>query len=135
MSYLKIAATFGPALLCLILGALLWGAHAKIEERDLKIAALEEQVEFTTSTVSTYVRAVSTRDDVIRQQNASMEALKAAAAADRAEYDTRLATARAEATTHRGRAAELLALATPEGELAQCRAARDLLESELIHDE
>lgn len=132
MAYLKLAARFGPALLCLLLGALLWVSYGTSSALRVELKTQTERADFAAATLTNYTSALSARDAVIKEQSASIDALKATADADRLAYDQRMATARTEAAKQQDRAAELLSLAAPEGELAQCRAARDLLEGELV---
>lgn len=132
MSYLKIGLKFGPWIACVLLMAALWAVYTKSAARQDTIENLQENLDFHASTLSNYTTALDQRDEAIKRQSASIDALKAAADAERVEYDKRLAAAQQAAGAEKDKAASLLALSAPEGELAQCRAARDLLEKDLV---
>ncbi|MGH6746405.1 hypothetical protein [Novosphingobium sp.] len=132
MNYLKIGLKIGPWIACVLLMAALWVVHGRSSAKDIEIEALKGANTFATETLTDYATALDQRDEAIKRQSASIDALKAAADAGRVEYDKRLAVAKQAAGAEKDKATSLLALSAPEGELAQCRAARDLLEKELV---
>ncbi|WJY17662.1 hypothetical protein QQS45_08375 [Alteriqipengyuania flavescens] len=132
MNYLSLALKIGPWVAVAILAMFL--SDAMGDKRDLR-ASLETRTEERNAAremLGLYAEAVSSRDDTIRRQNDSIHAIRTAAAAARQRYEAGLAQAEARAATHKSRADALLALQPPEGELEQCRAARQLLEDELV---
>lgn len=123
---------FAPYAAIAALVALLYLCHGKVGSLKATVTARSAQVATLTTQRDFFATAVSQRDAAIARQNASIEALEAAAAADRTVYLKGLEAARVVSADHQKAAAQLLALTAPEGELAQCRAARSLLESELV---
>lgn len=132
MPYLTMALKFGPWLLAAALAVLLWGANKNLDAADTALKAANADLVTARESLALYAVAVTDRDDAIRAQNASIEALKAQSRKHREDYERALFAAQARADVHRGKAEDLMALTAPEGELAQCRAARDLLVSELV---
>lgn len=126
--YLKFAAP----VLCAVLAFLLWGALKDLSEARQDNRDLRAEVSAAYANIDLWEEAVSDRDETIRSQNASIEGWKASAERQRVAYLSALEDARRASQVDRGRAADLLALQAPDGELAQCRAARDLLEAELV---
>lgn len=131
INWAKLALTVGPWVITAILAGLLYVSHGNNAALSAKVQAETDRADMATTTLSSYVDALKGRDSIIKAQSASIEAMKATADANRAAYEKALADARLTADGYRGRAEELLKLQAPEGELAQCRAARDLLEKEL----
>lgn len=130
-SWAGVALKFAPYAIIAVLAALLYLCHgnvnslkATIKARDTQVSALVESREF-------FRKAVEQRDTFIGRQNASIDALASAAAVNRDVYLKGIDVARTVSADHLKASVELLALTAPEGELAQCRAARTLLESEL----
>lgn len=132
MNYLKLALKIGPWIAIAFLAAGLWSSIGIGKVKDREIAGLKSGNAFAMETLASYAMGLDQRDEAIERQSASIDALRAAAAADRTAYNKRLAAARQEASVEHDKAISLLALSAPEGELAQCRAARDLLEKELV---
>lgn len=91
------------------------------EDRDAKDKSITE-----------HRTAIAERDEIIRMQTASIEEVELRANANRDAYRAALAKARTQSAKHQDVADTLLSLTGPEGELEQCRAARDLLEQELV---
>lgn len=110
----------------------LYVANNKIDSLNATVAAKDALIETRTVQRDFFKSALDSRDELIRRQNSSIQALADAAAADRKVYLNGLEAARAVSADHLKASRELLALTAPEGELAQCRAARDLLEAELV---
>ncbi|MBF7012530.1 hypothetical protein QUC32_23055 [Novosphingobium resinovorum] len=132
MNYLKLALKIGPWIAIALLSVGLWSSINAGKAKDIEIEAQAAGISLLTEATTYYAAAVDQRDEAIKRQSASIDALRAAADADRTAYNQRLAAARQEASVEAGKATSLLALTAPEGELAQCRAARDLLEKELV---
>ena len=130
-SWASVALKAAPYVVIAALAALLYLCHgntsalkAPVAARDTQVSALIESREF-------FRKAVEQRDTLIDRQNSSIDALASPAAGNRDVYLKGLEAARAVSFDHTKAASELLSLKAPDGELAQCRAARDLLESEL----
>lgn len=133
MSWLVIR-KIGPWIAIALLSVLLWQTHGASKAKSALIDTLETQVEADVAMLTAYSKALRERDIMLADQSAAINQLKQQSEADRAEYEANLANARADADEERERADDLLSLTPPEGELAQCRAARDLLEKELTND-
>jgi hypothetical protein len=131
-SWAGAALKFAPAVLLALAAVALYLAGQKIDSLKAQLAAADARVETLAKEQVFFAQAVADRDALISKQNASIDALAAAAAADRTVYLKGLEAARAVSADHLKASSELLALTAPEGELAQCRAARDLLETELV---
>lgn len=121
----------GPALtLALAVSCvLLWSSNGALKT---KLEAAQSELANFVSLARVQETALRQKDAAIQQQSASIDALQAAARINRQAYDELQKTAKVSAEKHQIAAAQLMALKGPEGELAQCRAARDLLEQELV---
>lgn len=83
--------------------------------------------------ISTLKSTIASRDGFIQQQNVSIQNLAAARQEGRVIYLQDYARADAQAQSHNDRATELLGLqAEFTDELAECRAAKVLLQKELV---
>lgn len=97
-----------------------------VHSRDIKIEGLEERNEL-------YVDALDDREKRIADQNQSIIKLAQAGQAGRTIYLQDYARADQQAQSHDDHAAELLAIQGQfTDELAECRAAKTLLQEELI---
>lgn len=132
MNYLKLALKFGPWIAIGILSILLWTAHTAIGHRDATIKQRTQERDFAVETVTNYSRVLDQSNKAIRLQNERLQSIVKERAEERRVYEAKLVRARADAKVNYDAAASLLDLQAPEGELAQCRAARDLLERELV---
>lgn len=121
-----------PYVVLAILAGLLYLANGKIESLKSTVTARGAQITTLTTQRDFFKDAVTQRDVLISRQNASIQALADAAQADRSAYLDGIAAAKQVSADHLKASSELLALKAPDGELAQCRAARDLLEQELV---
>lgn len=129
--YLELIKRWGPLALIAVLGLLLFLSHARGNSLETQLSAAQTQVETITVNRDFYRTAVSQRDELLSRQSASISALNAAAKANRLVYEAGLKSAQVVSASHVKAAVELMALQAPEGELSQCRAARQLLEDEL----
>lgn len=83
--------------------------------------------------ISTLKSTIASRDGLIQQQNTSIQNLAASRQEGRVIYLQDYARADTKAQSHNDRAAELLGLqAEFTDELAECRAAKVLLQKELV---
>lgn len=122
LPYISIVALF-------VISTLLRADNAKLTGQ---LNAKESENALLASYVNVQATALDQKDAVIKQQSASVDALATAAQANRSVYNAALQTAAVNARVQKEAAGQLMALTAPEGELAQCRAARDLLEKELV---
>ena len=123
---------FGPYLIIAILGGLLFIQTERLETKGTQLDTVQSAFADTRATLDEYVKGVRDRDEIIETQNASILAIKATSDANRDAYRAELSKAAALSGAYQRSADELLKLQSPDGELAQCRAARDLLEKELV---
>lgn len=129
--YLLALKKFGPYVLIAILGILLFLSHAKTNSLETQLSASQTQVETITANRDFYRTALSQRDVLLMKQSGSIQALADAAKVNRDTYVAGIKQAQSVSADHAKAAGELLALTAPEGELSQCRSARQLLEDEL----
>lgn len=122
---------FLPWVATAILTGLLIMAYGTIDRLNRTVAIQKDQAAFQSTVITAQAQAIASRDKIIKMQSDSVDALGRAAEANRASYQANLAAASKVAADHRTAASQLLSLTAPEGELAQCRAARDLLATEL----
>lgn len=128
----SVALKFAPYVAIVILAGLLYLSHGKVNALEATVATKETQLSAVVESREFFRKAVEQRDTAINRQNASIDALAAAAASDRTIYLKGLDVARGISADHMKASSDLLALTAPPEELAQCRAARDLLETELV---
>lgn len=133
MNYLQLALKVGPWLIGGILALLLSNAYAKVSGLEAEVKAGVTMIAAKNDRIADYAAAVASRDAILKQQSSSIDALAAAAQVNRASYEAGLTAAAKAAGTQRDAASALLALVAPPGELEQCRAARGLLEKELVN--
>lgn len=131
-SWASVALKFAPYVAIAVLFGLLLMSNNKVANFEAQVAAKTQQVTTLTTQRDFFATAVSQRDLMIAAQNASIDTMVANAAKSRALYEADLRIARGVSANNMKAAGELLALKAPEGELMQCRAARDLLETELV---
>ena len=129
---LKIILKFLPWVASAVLSGLLFLAYGTINNQAAEIKAGTEVTAFQSAVITAQAQAMDIRDSIIKTQSASIDQLAATSEIERATYKAGIAKATKIAGDHRAAAATLLSLSAPEGELAQCRAARDLLEAELV---
>jgi hypothetical protein len=124
---------FAPYVAIAILAGLLFLSHGKVESLEAKVSARDTQVSALIEARDFFKTAVDQRDTLINRQNSSIDALAQASVADRTVYLKGLEAARVVSADNMKVSTNLLALKAPDGELEQCRAARDLLEQELVN--
>lgn len=126
-----------PHVLVVLLAVVaLGGVRIALSQRDdaRRLAEARQQaIEVLQQRVRSYAQLIAQRDALIDKQNAGIDALAKAARQNREIYARLYAAADQRAQRHDDRAAQILQL--PDvyvDELAQCRAARVLLEQELV---
>ncbi|MFM7027817.1 MAG: hypothetical protein ACKOXK_03965 [Chakrabartia sp.] len=116
-----------------LMGGTLWVQTNRLSAAKTQLAAIKKENAQLAGTLKDYKNAVAERDNLIRTQNAAVDALYEASQRQKERIATLQAEAKRKASTDSQRATDLLALQTPEGdELTQCRAAAGLLRDELI---
>lgn len=129
--YWELIKRFGPYVLIAVLGILLFLSNAHGNSVEAQLEAAQTQAATIAGERDNYRTALGQRDELLGRQTASIRALEDAAKANRSVYEAGLKQAQAVSANHAKAAGELLALSAPDGELNQCRAARQLLEDEL----
>lgn len=129
--YLELIKRFAPLALIAVLSLLLFLSNAHGNSVEAQLTAAQTQVETITTDRNNLRTTIAQRDQILSRQSASILALETAAKANRAVYEAGLKQAQVVSASHVKAAVELMALQAPDGELNQCRAARQLLEDEL----
>lgn len=127
-----VALKFAPYVALVIAAGLLFLSHGKVNSLKATVEARNTQVSALIESRQFFKTAVDQRDALINKQSASIDALADAAKVNRDVYVAGINAARVVSADHLKASSELLSLKAPDGELEQCRAARTLLESELV---
>lgn len=123
---------FAPYIAIAVLAGLLYLSNGRADGLKAKLEAKSMMFDEAIKSRDSYYYAVQQRDALIGKQNASIQSLADAAKVNRDAYVAGIQVARTVSADHLKVSSELLALTAPDGEIEQCRAARDLLESELV---
>lgn len=107
----------------------LWGSNKSLRTQ---LSAKETERAAWEQVAANQKTSLDQKDALILKQSASIDALAEASKAGREVYRMAQVTAAASASNQQQIAKSLMALQAPFGELEQCRAARDLLEQELV---
>lgn len=119
----------------MVLSVSVYTKSQRIEALAAQLEACVDEKQLIMDAATTYRAANLQKDEVIRKQTASIKALKEKSDVAQAAYEQRLEAGRLAAAEYRAEAANLLKLdAGTTDELDLCRAARELLEKELIND-
>ncbi|API58549.1 hypothetical protein BSL82_03840 [Tardibacter chloracetimidivorans] len=106
--------------------ARLTAANDRIVSRDREMTTMQQQL-------NVQATALAQKDAVIRQQTTGLDMILKARWQDRQAYTANLSAADGRAKSLTAQADRLIALKVPQGdEVDQCRAARELLEKELM---
>lgn len=127
----------GPitAIILMLLAVSVWVQSSRIQSLTEQLKSCKNEKALVLSAADNLSESNVQKDQIIRKQTASIKSLKEKSDANALAYQVRLNAARSSANKYKDEAASLLRLdAGTVDELGLCRAARDLLEQELIND-
>lgn len=133
----KVAGTIGAFMLAavLALSVSVYTKSQRIESLSAQLKSCKDEKALVLAAANNLSSSNIQKDEIIRKQTMSIKSLKAKSDADALAYQARLDTARSTGRRYKDEAASLLKLdAGTTEELGLCRAARGLLEKELIND-
>lgn len=127
----------GPitAIILMLLSVSVWVQSSRIQSLTEQLKSCKSEKALVLSAADNLSESNVQKDEIIRRQTVSIKTLKDKSDADRLAYRARLQESMGVASALRRDAEELLRLeAGTTDELGLCRAARDLLERELINE-
>lgn len=127
----------GPitAIILMLLSVSVWVQSSRIQSLTEQLKSCKSEKALVLSAADNLSESNVQKDEIIRRQTVSIKTLKEKSDADRLAYRARLQESMGVASALRRDAEELLRLeAGTTDELGLCRAARDLLERELINE-
>ena len=127
----------GPitAIILMLLAVSVWVQSSRIQSLTEQLKSCKNEKALVLSAADDLSESNVQKDAIIRKQTASIKALKEKSDVAKAAYQERLEAGRSAAAAYRVLGNDLLKLdAGTTEELGLCRAARDLLEQELIND-
>jgi hypothetical protein len=133
----KVAGTIGALMLAaiMVLSVSVYTKSQRIESLTVQIESCEAANALAFANAANLSDSNVQKDEIIRRQSVSIKSLKEKSDAERLAYRVRLQESMGVASALRRDAEEILRLeAGTTDELGLCRAARDLLEKELIND-
>lgn len=133
----KVAGPLLGVLITIIIGMGLahYTKSQRIESLTAQLKSCKDEKALTLSAAQNLSDSNIQKDEIIRKQSVSIKALKEKSDANTLAYQRRVDAARSSAGKYKDQASAILKLdAGTTEELGLCRAARDLLEKELIND-
>ena len=131
MTYLKLALKFGPWIASAILAVLLWTSYTAHGATKTELSSATNSLRSAEASLLLSAKAIADRDTALVAQNESLENLRVQAEDQRKRYAVVVQEARQVTKQNDVLVQSLLDLKGPEGELEQCRAARELILKEL----